>query len=51
MRTNLRKEAENMSEDRRISQVFELESASRFPNLLKDKDFVSYSWTLPFCSL
>lgn len=40
-----------MSEDRQISQVFELESAPRFPNLLKDKDFVAYNWTLPFCNL
>ncbi len=30
---------------------FEPEHASRFPNLLEDKDFVSYYWTLPFCNL
>lgn len=24
------------------------ENASRFPNLLEDKGFVVYSWTLPF---
>ena len=24
------------------------ENASRFPNLLEDKDFVVYSWTLHF---
>ena len=29
--------------------VFELESAPRFPNLLNDKDFIYYCWTLPFC--
>ena len=27
------------------------ESANRFPNLLEDKDFVAYSWTLPFANL
>ncbi len=31
--------------------VFEPEQASRFPNLLKDKDFTCYYWTLPFCNL
>ena len=40
-----------MSEYRQISSVFELESAPAFPNLLKDQDFVSYNWTLPFCNL
>ena len=40
-----------MLEDRVISLDSELESASRFPNLLTDKDFVSYNWTLPFCNL
>ena len=30
--------------------VFEPEQASRFPNLLEDKDFVCYNWTLPFCN-
>lgn len=37
-----------MSDDRQVSPVFQLESA-QFPNLLADKDFVAYSWTLPFC--
>ncbi len=40
-----------MFEDREISAESELESAQRFPNLLTDKDFVSYNWTLPFCNL
>ena len=40
-----------MSENRQISSVFELESAPQFPNLLKDQDFVTYNWTLPFCNL
>lgn len=31
--------------------VFEPEQASRFPNLLEDKDFTYYYWTLPICSL
>jgi len=31
--------------------VFEPEQASRFPNLLEDKDFAYYYWTLPFCNL
>lgn len=43
-----RKEAKTMSDDRQVSPVFQLESA-QFPNLLADKDFVAYSWTLPFC--
>ena len=40
-----------MFEDRMISVDSEFESAQRFPNLLTDKDFVSYNWTLPFCNL
>lgn len=28
-----------------------LESENRFPNLLADRDFVSYYWTLPFTTL
>ena len=31
--------------------VFEPEQASRFPNLLEDKDFAYYYWTLPVCNL
>lgn len=31
--------------------VFEPEHASQFPNLLEDKDFVYYYWTLPICNL
>ncbi len=31
--------------------VFEPEQAYRFPNLLEDKDFSYYYWTLPVCSL
>ncbi len=31
--------------------VFEPEQASRFPNLLEDKDFAYYYWTLPICNL
>lgn len=31
--------------------VEELERAPRFPNLLQDRDFVLYSWTLPFAVL
>ena len=34
-----------------IVNVFEPEQASRFPNLLEDKDFAYYYWTLPICSL
>ena len=38
-----RKEAIHMSE------VYE--SEMQFPNLLNDKDFICYSWTLPFAVL
>ena len=31
--------------------VFEPEQASQFPNLLEDKDFAFYYWTLPICNL
>ena len=31
--------------------VFEPEHAFRFPNLLEDKDFAYYYWTLPICNL
>ena len=34
-----------------FTAVFEPEQASRFPNLLEDKDFTYYYWTLPICSL
>ena len=40
-----------MRENMMSSTVFELENEPRFPNLLNDKDFVSYNWTLPFCNL
>ena len=30
--------------------VFEPEHAYRFPNLLEDKDFAYYYWTLPVCN-
>ena len=39
-----------MRENMMSSTVFELENESRFPNLLNDKDFVAYNWTLPFCN-
>ena len=31
--------------------VFEPERSNEFPNLLADKDFAYYYWTLPVCSL
>ena len=31
--------------------VFEPEQASLIPNLLDDKDFAYYYWTLPICNL
>lgn len=40
-----------MSESRMNSSDFQLESAQQFPNLLADKDFAYYHWTLPFCTL
>jgi hypothetical protein len=40
--------SENMNDT--FTAVFEPEQASRFPNLLEDKDFTYYYWTLPFCS-
>ena len=33
-----------------ISNVFEPEQ-HQFPNLLDDKDFAYYYWTLPICNL
>lgn len=32
-----------------MSEIYE--SELRFPNLLEDKDFICYSWTLPFAVL
>lgn len=40
---------ENMNRNHMFDNVFELESTVQFPNLLADKDFVYYNWTLPFC--
>ena len=48
-RTQGKEATENMFEPN--VNVFEPEQASRFPNLLEDKDFAYYYWTLPFCSL
>jgi len=31
--------------------VFEPECSNEFPNLLADKDFAYYYWTLPVCTL
>lgn len=31
--------------------VFEPERSNEFPNLLADKDFAYYYWTLPVCTL
>ena len=47
-RTQGKEATENMYNN---VNVFEPEQASRFPNLLEDKDFAYYYWTLPFCSL
>ena len=38
-----------MNRNHMFDDVFELESTVQFPNLLADKDFVYYNWTLPFC--
>ena len=40
-----------MSENSRIIPIAELESEPHFPNLLADRDFVLYSWALPFAAL
>ena len=34
--------------EHRTLTIAELESEPHFPNLLNDKDFVMYSWALPF---
>lgn len=39
-----------MLENQHVMSVSELESEPHFPNLLNDKDFVMYNWTLPFCA-
>ena len=49
-RTQGKEATENMSEYTNV-MVFEPEQASRFPNLLEDKDFAFYYWTLPICNL
>ena len=47
-RTQGKEATENMYNN---VNVFEPEQASRFPNLLEDKDFAFYYWTLPICNL
>ena len=49
-RTQGKEATENMNENSFVT-VFEPEQAYRFPNLLEDKDFSYYYWTLPVCSL
>ncbi len=52
IRTNSRKGGMiTMMEDRKVFSVFEPERSSEFPNLLADKDFAYYYWTLPVCTL
>ena len=40
-----------MTNDFVLSRGFEAEGEQQFPNLLNDKDFAFYYWTLPFCAL
>jgi len=40
-----------MSNTYEDSLAFALDGAVQMPNLLADKDFVAYYWTLPFCNL
>lgn len=40
-----------MMNDRNMIAIAELESETHFPNLLNDRDFVMYSWTLPFAEM
>ena len=47
-RTQGKEATENMYNN---VNVFEPEQASQFPNLLEDKDFAYYYWTLPICNL
>ena len=47
-RTQGKEATENMYTN---ANVFEPEQASQFPNLLEDKDFAFYYWTLPICNL
>lgn len=47
-RTQGKEATENMYNN---ANVFEPEQAYRFPNLLEDKDFAYYYWTLPVCNL
>ncbi len=47
-RTQGKEATENMYNN---VNVFEPEHASQFPNLLEDKDFAYYYWTLPICNL
>ena len=52
IRTNSRKGGMiTMMEDRKVFSVFEPERSNEFPNLLADKDFAYYYWTLPVCTL
>ena len=47
-RTQGKEATENMYNN---VNFFEPEQASQFPNLLEDKDFAFYYWTLPICNL
>ena len=49
LRTQGKEATENMYNSK--VNVFEPEQASQFPNLLEDKDFAYYYWTLPICNL
>ena len=40
-----------MREELNVFPVFEPECSNEFPNLLADKDFAYYYWTLPICTL
>ena len=40
-----------MLNDSVLLRGFEAEGKQQFPNLLDDKDFAYYYWTLPFCNL
>ena len=45
------KEAKSMiMDDFRSGAVFELAREPFFPNLMNDRDVISYNWTLPFFS-
>ena len=38
-----------MMNDFALFHEFAAEGELQFPNLLNDKDFAYYNWTLPFC--